>query len=76
VSCGVIRRFISYSASILSVIVYLLVVAVTDKFTTHIRVLSFKSSDLEEVYTTLTLIRTAGGVYDFGNFEEVYLCNG
>jgi hypothetical protein len=25
---------------------------------------------------TLTLIRTAGGVYDFQNFEEIYLCNG
>jgi hypothetical protein len=25
---------------------------------------------------SLTLIRTAGGVYDFRNFEEVYLCNG
>jgi hypothetical protein len=25
---------------------------------------------------TLTLIRAAGGVYDFRNFEEVYLCNG
>ncbi len=24
----------------------------------------------------LTLIRAAGGVYDFWNFEEVYLCNG
>jgi hypothetical protein len=24
----------------------------------------------------LTLIRAAGGVYDFRNFEEVYLCNG
>ncbi len=24
----------------------------------------------------LTLIRAAGGVYDFQNFEEVYLCNG
>ncbi len=24
----------------------------------------------------LTLIREAGGVYDFQNFEEVYLCNG
>ncbi len=24
---------------------------------------------------TLTLIRAAGGVYDFRNFEEVYLCN-
>ncbi len=23
----------------------------------------------------LTLIRAAGGVYDFRNFEEVYLCN-
>jgi hypothetical protein len=24
----------------------------------------------------LTLIRAAGGVYDFQNFEEVYICNG
>jgi hypothetical protein len=24
----------------------------------------------------LTLIRAAGGIYDFRNFEEVYLCNG
>jgi hypothetical protein len=24
----------------------------------------------------LTLIRAAGGVYDYRNFEEVYLCNG
>ncbi len=24
----------------------------------------------------LTLIRAAGGVYDFRNFEDVYLCNG
>jgi hypothetical protein len=24
----------------------------------------------------LTLIRASGGVYDFQNFEEVYLCNG
>ncbi len=24
----------------------------------------------------LTLIRAAGGVYNFRNFEEVYLCNG
>jgi hypothetical protein len=24
----------------------------------------------------LTLIHAAGGVYDFQNFEEVYLCNG
>ncbi len=24
---------------------------------------------------TLTLIRAAGGVYDFRNFEELYLCN-
>jgi hypothetical protein len=24
----------------------------------------------------LTLIRAAGGLYDFRNFEEVYLCNG
>ncbi len=24
----------------------------------------------------LTLIRAAGGVYDFRNFEEIYLCNG
>ncbi len=28
------------------------------------------------IYYTLTLIRAAGGVYDFRNFEEVYLCNG
>jgi hypothetical protein len=27
-------------------------------------------------YLSLTLIRAAGGVYDFRNFEEVYLCNG
>jgi hypothetical protein len=27
-------------------------------------------------YFMLTLIRAAGGVYDFRNFEEVYLCNG
>jgi hypothetical protein len=26
--------------------------------------------------SSLTLIRAAGGVYDFRNFEEVYLCNG
>ncbi len=26
--------------------------------------------------TILTLIHAAGGVYDFRNFEEVYLCNG
>jgi hypothetical protein len=26
--------------------------------------------------TLLTLIRAAGGVYDFRNFEEIYLCNG
>ncbi len=24
----------------------------------------------------LTLIRAAGGIYDFRNYEEVYLCNG
>jgi hypothetical protein len=24
---------------------------------------------------TFTLIRAAGGVYDFRNFEDVYLCN-
>jgi hypothetical protein len=24
----------------------------------------------------LTLVRVAGGIYDFQNFEEVYLCNG
>ncbi len=24
----------------------------------------------------LTLIRVAGGVYDFRNFKEIYLCNG
>jgi hypothetical protein len=24
----------------------------------------------------LTLIRAAGGVYDFRNFEEIFLCNG
>jgi hypothetical protein len=28
------------------------------------------------VVYSLTLIRAAGGVYDFRNFEEVYLCNG
>jgi hypothetical protein len=27
-------------------------------------------------WNSLTLIRAAGGVYDFRNFEEVYLCNG
>ncbi len=25
---------------------------------------------------TVNLIRAAGGVYDFRNFEDVYLCNG
>jgi hypothetical protein len=25
---------------------------------------------------SLTLIRAAGGVYDFRNFKEIYLCNG
>ncbi len=28
------------------------------------------------LYHRLTLIRAAGGVYDFRNFEEVYFCNG
>jgi hypothetical protein len=28
-----------------------------------------------QVELLLTLIRAAGGVYDFLNFEEVYLCN-
>ncbi len=29
-----------------------------------------------QIRMTLTLICAAGGVYDFRNFEEVYLCNG
>ncbi len=28
------------------------------------------------IFIELTLIRAAGGVYDFRNFEKVYLCNG
>ncbi len=46
----------------------------------------FKSTRLSEfwglfardknIFSLLTLIRAAGGVYDFRNFEEVYLCNG
>jgi hypothetical protein len=31
-------------------------------------------SDYLNIDTTLTLIRAAGGVYDFQNFEEVQLC--
>ncbi len=27
-------------------------------------------------FPELTLIRAAGGVYDFRNFKEIYLCNG
>ncbi len=27
-------------------------------------------------FSILTLIRAAGGVYDFRNFKEIYLCNG
>jgi hypothetical protein len=34
------------------------------------------SAGLSLCITCLTLIRAAGGVYDFQNFEEVYLCNG
>jgi hypothetical protein len=30
----------------------------------------------EKINIRLTLIRAAGGVYDFRYFEEVYLCNG
>ncbi len=29
-----------------------------------------------KTFYILTLIRAAGGVNDFRNFEEVYLCNG
>jgi hypothetical protein len=34
------------------------------------------SKGLTREYNSLILIRAAGGVYDFQNFEKVYLCNG
>jgi hypothetical protein len=36
----------------------------------------WKEGGLASQEKGLTLIRAAGGVYDFRNFEEVYLCNG
>jgi hypothetical protein len=32
--------------------------------------------DQQSEKNTLTLIRAAEGVYDFRNFEDLYLCNG
>jgi hypothetical protein len=37
---------------------------------------SSRHLDSQPPYSFLTLIRAAGGVYDFRNFEELYLCNG
>jgi hypothetical protein len=39
--------------------------------------LSFTESENQiNKLQNLTLIRAAGGVYDFQNFKEIYLCNG
>ncbi len=42
----------------------------------HLRQHSFIAVPMEIFTHHLTLIRAAGGVYDFRSFEEVYLCNG
>ncbi len=31
---------------------------------------------MQKITYFLTVIRAAGGVYDFRNFKEIYLCNG
>jgi hypothetical protein len=45
--------------------------------TAHLAELQFTVQCLvSSLIDTLTLIRAAGGVYDFQNFEKVFLCNG